>query len=137
MKPRCRRGASSRHARGCWVHFAISIVAAAGVVACWLPGQLPKVNGYDGVVIAIGAIASMPVQIAVLAFAAQLRRWKPADYLAINIPRRSEIVFAVVCVIVLDLLFDAMLYVPAAISFQSFQIRGLSDGQGCRLAAAG
>jgi len=109
--------------------FAISIVAAAGVVGVLLPGQLPKVNGYDGVVIAIGSIASTPVQIAVLAFAAQLRRWNPADYLAINVPRRSEIIVAVVCVIVLDLFFDAMLYVSGRDLVPVFQSEAYRSAQ--------
>jgi hypothetical protein len=61
--------------------------------------------------ITIGALASVPVQIAVLAVAARLRRWTPADYLALNIPRRSAIVFAVLCTIALMIVFDALMFV--------------------------
>ena len=64
-----------------WLLFAflVSVVVATGVFAAW---QADRANArtftYDGVVITIGALASIPVQIAVLAFAARLRRWTPA-----------------------------------------------------------
>jgi len=67
-------------------------------------------------------LASVPVQIAVLAFAARLRRWTPVDYLALNIPRRSEIVFAVLCTIALMIVFDALMFVSGRNLVPSFQI---------------
>src|ERR1700712_4703576 len=87
-----------------WVLFAFlaSAVVAAIVFAAW-QGDLASVrtSAYDGLMITIGTMTSIPVQIAVLAFAAMLRHWTPADYLALNIPKRSEIVFAVLFTIAL------------------------------------
>ena len=56
--------------------FLISVVVAAGIYNAWQAGHpRPSTITYDGVLIAIGSLASIPVQVAVLAFAAQLRRW--------------------------------------------------------------
>src|SRR5437868_5041405 len=76
--------------------FLASVVVATVVFAAW-QGDIANVrtSTYDGLMITIGTFTSIPVQIAVLAFAARLRRWTPADYLALNNPKRSEIVFAV------------------------------------------
>ena len=97
-----------------WLLFAFlaSVVVATAVFAAW-QGDRANVrpSTYDGVMITIGALASVPVQIAVLASAARLRRWTPADYLALNIPRRSEIVFAVLCTVALMVAFDGLMYV--------------------------
>src|SRR5882724_9723502 len=87
-----------------WLLFAfLASVVVATVVFAALQGDRTNMrpSTYDGVMITIGALASVPVQIAVLAFAARLRRWTPANYLALNIPRRSEIVFALLCTIAL------------------------------------
>ena len=63
-----------------WLLFAflVSIVVATGVFAAWQAERANRVSfTYDGVVIAIGALASVPVQIAMLGFAARLRHWTP------------------------------------------------------------
>src|SRR5436190_2913178 len=93
--------------------FLASLLIAAAVFGVWQFATQagPRSVSYDGVAIAIGTLVSVPVQIAVLAFAAHLRRWMPRDYLALGWPRRGEIVFAVICVVALDLVFDAMLYI--------------------------
>jgi len=100
-----------------WVLFAflISVVVAGGAFAAW-QGDRANVRNftYDGVLISIGALASIPVQIAVLAFAARLRHWPPADYLALNWPRRGEVVFAALCIVVLIVVFDVMMVVSGS-----------------------
>ena len=108
-----------------WLLFAFlaTVVVTSAVLVAW-QGDRAYVRPatYDGVMITIGELASVPVQIAVLAFAARLRRWTPVDYLALNIPRRSEIVFAVLCTIALMIVFDALMFVSGRNLVPSFQI---------------
>jgi membrane protease YdiL (CAAX protease family) len=102
--------------------FLVSVLVATGAYAVWQSGApAPRTTGYDGAVIAIGALTSIPVQIAVLAFAAQMRAWPPADYLGISMPKRAEIIVAVICVVIIDLLFDLMLYVTGRDIVPPFQ----------------
>ena len=97
-----------------WLLFAflVSVVVATGVYAAW---QADRANArtftYDGVVITIGTLVSIPVQVTVLAFAARLRRWTPASYFALGRAKRGEIVFAVLCIIAINIVFDTLLYV--------------------------
>lgn len=103
--------------------FAVSMVLATGVFSLWSAGRpRPMAFAYDGVVIAIGTFASVPVQIAVLSFAAQLRRWPAALYLGLVVPRRAEAIVAAVAVIALNLAFDAILFVSGRDIVPSFQV---------------
>ena len=103
--------------------FLISAIVAVGFFsALQVNPTRPKADVYDGVVIAAGSLASVPVQIAVVAMAAQLRRWSPASYLALNVPRRGEIIFAVVAVLAIDLTFNILLYVTGNDIVAPFQI---------------
>ena len=104
------------------VSFLVSVFAAAGFYSAWLGAAAPKSIGYDGVAIAIGTLASMPAQIAVLGLAAQLRKWEPAKYLGLNIPKRGEVVFAAVCVIALNVVFDGFLYFSGRDVVPPFQV---------------
>ena len=110
--------------------FLASVVVASAVFAAW-QGERANMSPstYDGVMITIGALASHPVQIAVLAFAAKLRRWTPADYLALNMPRRSEIVFAVLCTITLMIVFDGLLYVGGRDLVPPFQVEAYQSAK--------
>lgn len=106
-----------------WMLFAFlaSIVAATMAYAVW-QGERLNPGAYDGVVIAIGALASFPVQIAVLALAARLRRWTVSDYLALVMPRRGELVFALLCVVALILAFDVIMLVSGRDIVPEFQV---------------
>lgn len=100
----------------------LSVLVATGVYGAWQAGgPLPRTPGYDGAVITIGALTSIPVQVGVLAFAAQMRGWPPASYLGINMPRCGEIIFAALCVIAIDLFFDLSLYVTGRELVPAFQ----------------
>jgi uncharacterized protein len=115
-----------------WLLFAFlaSVVVATAVFAAWQGDRANmRPSTYDGVMITIGALASVPVQIAVLAFAARLRRWAPADYLALNIPRRSEIVFAVLSTIALMIVFDALMYVSGRDLVPPFQVEAYQSAK--------
>jgi membrane protease YdiL (CAAX protease family) len=110
--------------------FLISIVVATGAFAAF---QTDRTNvrtfTYDGVVISIGAIASVPVQIAVLAFAARLRHWAPANYFALNWPKRGEIVFAVLCIAALVVVFDVMMVVSGRDLVPLFQVEAYQSAK--------
>jgi membrane protease YdiL (CAAX protease family) len=101
----------------------LGIVAATVSFGIWVgDSPRPSSTAYDGVLIAFGTFASVPVQIAVLVFAAQLRRWPPAIYLGLVVPRRAEVIIAVVCVIALNLVFDAILYASGRELVPPFQV---------------
>jgi len=103
--------------------FLVGLIGAAVVFGVWqgaYPG--PRKFSYDGVLIAIGTLASVPVQIGVLSVAAQMRNWTPLNYFALTMPRRGEIVFALICALALNLLFDAMLYLTGRELVPAFQI---------------
>ncbi|MBX9826358.1 MAG: CPBP family intramembrane metalloprotease [Xanthobacteraceae bacterium] len=103
--------------------FAVSMLIATAVFGLWSAGRpRPVSSAYDGVVITIGTVVSVPVQIAVLSFAAQLRRWPAAVYLGLVVPRRAEVIVAVVAVIALNLTFDAILYVSGRDIVPPFQV---------------
>src|SRR3954467_2134656 len=115
-----------------WLLFAFlaSVVVATAVFAGWQGDRANmRPSTYDGVMITIGALASVPVQIAVLAFAARLRRWTPADYLALNRPKRSEIVFAVLCTIALMVVFDALMVVSGRDLVPPFQVEAYQSAK--------
>jgi membrane protease YdiL (CAAX protease family) len=95
-----------------WILFAflLSVVVATIIFAASQGDRASlRSSTYDGVVITIGAFSSVPVQVGVLAFAARLRQWNPADYFALNRPKRSEIIFAVLCTIALIVVFDVLM----------------------------
>jgi membrane protease YdiL (CAAX protease family) len=108
-----------------WVLLALllSLFGAALAYGLWQTTQpAAPAAPYHGVVITIGTLASVPVQVGVLAFAAQLRGWTPAGYFGLTMPRRGEVVVAVVAVLALDFAFDAMLYVTGRDIVPPFQI---------------
>jgi len=115
-----------------WLLFAFlaSVVVATAVFAAW-QGERANMrpSTYDGLMITIGALASVPVQIAVLAVAARLRRWTPAGYLALNVPRRSEIVFAVLCTIALMFVFDVLMFVSGRDLVPPFQVEAYQSAK--------
>jgi membrane protease YdiL (CAAX protease family) len=115
-----------------WLLFAflVSVVVATIVFAAW-QGDIANVrtSAYDGLMITIGTFTSIPVQIAVLAFAARLRRWIPADYLALDIPKRSEIVFAVLCTIALIIVSDVLMAVSGRDLVPPFQVQAYQSAK--------
>jgi membrane protease YdiL (CAAX protease family) len=115
-----------------WLLFAFlaSVVVATAVFAAWQGDRTSiRPSTYDGVMIAIGALASILVQVAVLAFAARLRRWTPAGYFALNIPKRSEIVFAVLCTVGLMIVFDGLMVVSGRDLVPSFQVEAYQSAK--------
>lgn len=103
--------------------FLISTLVASAVFAVWQTDRASlSTFAYDGVAITIGACVSVPVQVAVLAYAARLRHWTPSGYLALNRPRPGEIVFAGLCMIALMVVFDLMLFVSGRDLVPAYQV---------------
>jgi membrane protease YdiL (CAAX protease family) len=115
-----------------WLLFAflVSIVVAAGVFGA-VPGARANLRSltYDGVVITVGALASVPVQIAVLGLAARLRHWTPAEYFALYWPRRGELVFAGLCIGALVAVFDMLMYASGRELVPLFQIEAYQSAK--------
>jgi membrane protease YdiL (CAAX protease family) len=115
---------------GWWASFAWLLLAfvAAGIATLFVYGawlgerSRPGTVSYDGTLLAAGAIVSIPVEVAVLAAAARLRRWPVADYLALNIPRRGEVIMAVVCVVAIGIAFNLLLMLTGRDIVTPFQI---------------
>jgi len=101
----------------------LGMVVASGFYVVWTGGESqPSSNLSNGVVVAFGIFISTPVQLAVVMFAAQLRRWPPAVYLSLVPPRRAEIILAVACIVVLAVVFDGFLYLVGHELVSSFQV---------------
>lgn len=119
-------------ASAAWLLLSFVIAGIATVIvygALFGARARPATFNYDGTLLAVGAMVSIPVEVAVLAAAARLRRWPVADYLALNVPRRGEIVMAVICVIALGVAFNLLLYVTGHDIVTPFQIEAYRTAQ--------
>jgi membrane protease YdiL (CAAX protease family) len=108
-----------------WVLLAFMVagVATVMVYGAWLGERArPASMNHDGVLLAVGAMVSIPMVVAVLAAAVRRRHRLALDYFAINVPRRGEIIMATICVIALGLVFNALLYVTGHDIVTPFQI---------------
>lgn len=63
------------------------------------------VSASDGKVLAYLLLISVPVELAVLAFASHLRQWPPTLYLGLVWPRRAEVIVALIAVAVSTITF--------------------------------
>ena len=114
-----------------WVvlSFLVGAVVATGAFALW-QGDNPRLPGTsDGVLITIGVLASIPVQIGVLAFAARLRGWLPLHYFAVDAPKRGALIVGVVGVLVINLVFNALLYFSGRDIVAPFQVEAYQTAQ--------
>jgi membrane protease YdiL (CAAX protease family) len=103
--------------------FVIAGIASALAFGVWRGGGIRSAaSNYDGTVVAFGLIAWIPVVVLVLAGAVQLRRWTAVEYLALGMPRRAEVIVAVLALIALDLVFLALLALTGHDIVTPFQI---------------
>jgi membrane protease YdiL (CAAX protease family) len=115
-----------------WLLFAflVSIVFATIVFGAFQTDRASlRASSYDGVVITIGAMASVPVQIAVLVFAARMRRWSPMDYFGLVRPRRAALVLAVLCTVAVVLSFDLLMYMSGRDLVPPFQVEAYQSAK--------
>ena len=99
-------------AAGVIVWFLVQFVVVLGFIA-WrdtvAPGSVdPAKLAHDGFVLAFITILAGPAWIGVSALAARLRGWTARDYLALVMPRRSEILFGIACMAALLIAFDLL-----------------------------
>jgi hypothetical protein len=114
-----------------WLAFSFLLGALVAMVFFSLfQGDGARANtAYDGVLITTGALTSIPVQIGVLAWAAWLRGWNPMDYFGLTMPKRGEVIVAVICVVVIDLVFDIFLYLSGRDIVAPFQVEAYQSAQ--------
>lgn len=62
----------------------------------------------DGFLLAFVTILAGPAWIGVSVIAARWRRWRARDYLALTMPRRADVVFAIGCLAALLIAFDLL-----------------------------
>jgi membrane protease YdiL (CAAX protease family) len=96
--------------------------AAAGIVA-WFMAQFAVVLAYmawigpgadikqlatNGFLLALATVLAGPIWIGVMAVAARWRGWSARDYLALTMPKRSEVLVGLACLAPLLLAFDLL-----------------------------
>jgi membrane protease YdiL (CAAX protease family) len=102
----------------------LSLVVASALYSIWADdGSRSSTSLSDGVMLTFGTFISVPVQLGVVLFAAQLRRWPPAIYLGLVPPRRAEVILAVACIVVLGVAFDGVLYLAGREIVPDFQVK--------------
>jgi len=100
----------------------LGVVVATAFYGIWTGGEQRPASNYDGVVIAFGTFISVPMQIGVVVFAAQLRRWPPVIYLSLVPARRVELIIALFSVLALNAMFDGILYLSGRDIVPAFQV---------------
>ena len=90
------------------VQFAVVIVFIAWRDAT-APGSVdPAKLAHDGFLLAFITILAGPAWVGVSALAARMRGWTVRGYLALVMPRRSEILFGIACLAALLIAFDLL-----------------------------
>jgi membrane protease YdiL (CAAX protease family) len=64
----------------------------------------------DAMTLAAVTIVASPAWIGIAAIAARWKRWQVADYMALVLPRRRELIFAIGCLVVVLVTFDLVTY---------------------------
>ena len=84
----------------------VAFIAWRNTVA---PGSVdPATLGSDGFLLAFVTVVAGPAWIGVSALAARIRGWTARGYLALVMPRRSEILFGIACLAALLIAFDLL-----------------------------
>jgi membrane protease YdiL (CAAX protease family) len=109
--------------------FLISALAAIGTFAALRVDAGRSREVYDGVTVTVGALATVPVQVAILSWAARLRGWEPLRYFAVNVPRRGEVILAVICVLAANLAFNLLLFLTGRDIVAPFQVEAYRTAQ--------
>lgn len=109
--------------------FLLSMIVAALLFAAWQGDDRRTFAQYDGVVVAFSALASFPIQIAVLAWAVKLRGWPLLEYFALAMPKRGELILGVLAVLVIDIVFNVVLYLTGHDIVSAFQVEAYQTAQ--------
>jgi hypothetical protein len=106
------------------VAFLVGQFVALAVVVWWRVGRISAVldTPYDGELVTLFILIANPITMALLALAARLARFMPADYLGLKWPKPSEAMTDVAWLIGLIALGDALLYAGGRELVTSFQV---------------
>lgn len=103
--------------------FIVSLGVTAGVLSMLnLSPSAPLQAQFDGAAIAVTIFVSTPVQIAVLALAAQRVGWPPAVYLGLDRPTRRAVTLGVGAVVILIVVFDGLFVLFGQDIVSEFQV---------------
>ncbi len=100
-------------------------LAGSGVLLWHRPGAWSSLleTPYDGILVTLFIVISNPVTIAVIMLAVWLARGGQADYLGLKWPQRRDVVLGVVCLVVLIVVCDALLYLSGRDLVTQFQLQ--------------
>src|SRR3954467_4875120 len=86
----------------------LSIAVSLPFVLWWMGDDVSAEVTSDGVMFAVLTCLTTPVQVAALALAAHLAKWRVTDYLGLFWPNRREVVLALWITVVFTLGFDGL-----------------------------
>ena len=84
---------------------------------------------YDGYIISLVEVVTVPIIVGVMAWAAHLRRWSPAEYLGLTLPRGGDVVLGFACTAVLLVLFELASHAAGYDPVSIFQIDTYSSAR--------
>ena len=107
-----------------WGLLAIGVSAAVIIPAMrWFIGDVPDLTAeVDGVTFALLTCLETPVQVAVLALAAYIAKWRIADYLGLTWPGRRKAALAIWMTVLFVLGYDALTLLLDRDVVASFQV---------------
>ena len=112
-----------------WVVFAhvIGTIAGFAAVYAWNPAALDVISDFNAVLkdawfFSLSTLVAAPVMVAVLVWAARLRRWPVRDYLALTWPSRREVLVGLAALAVVLPALDAAALVSGQPVVTPFQI---------------
>jgi hypothetical protein len=107
------------------VAFLVGQFVALAVVMLWRPGALNSLltTAYDGELVTLFLLVSNPITIAVLALAARLARADVADYLALQWPPARYVTTAIIWLVGLIAVSDALLFLSGRELVTAFQLQ--------------
>jgi uncharacterized protein len=121
---------------GYWATFGWALLAfvvgqfVALAILMWLRlGDLESVltKPFDGAMITLFVAIANPLMIAVLALAVRLKRARQADYFALVMPRLRDFAIGLVCLVVLVVVSDLLLYISGRDLVTPFQLQSYAS----------
>jgi hypothetical protein len=107
------------------VAFLVGQFLALAAILLWRPGSLNSLfnTAYDGELVTLFILISNPITIAVLVFAVRLARADSWDYLALKWPRTRYVATAIIGIVGLIALSDALLFLSGRALVTAFQLQ--------------
>jgi membrane protease YdiL (CAAX protease family) len=114
-----------------WVLAVFIVSQAITIVALMLLDRPAAFMGGagDGRLLALSTLIGIPIQVAMLAFAARCRRWPVNEYLALGWPPRREVVLALVWLVVVGAGLNAVMYLAGHDIVTPWQIEAYRSAQ--------